>query len=203
MEQYREIYLLEMIRWSGRGDFRTAKQCPDCLAQQAETPGEPRFRCLECALPNLVCSSCCMKRHKLHPFHWIQVCGYQTLIRTITHLPCLSGMGPEPLRTQVTEVAQIEVSAGTRQHVLRKRYSVSCRYGRSAYQRNTSRCNRLLRLLERSTPSHTTAASAALSRIAAHSQDLRDLLSSSTTPQTCTGDEGIHLRLLSLTGTAN
>jgi len=73
MEQYREVYLLEMMRWSGRGDFRTAKHCPDCLARQVEAPGEPRFRCLECALPDLVCNLCCLRRHKLHPFHWVQV----------------------------------------------------------------------------------------------------------------------------------
>jgi len=73
MEVHREEYLLEMVRWSGRGDFRTAKQCPDCIARHAEAPGDPRLRCLECALPDLVCTSCCLRRHKLHPFHWIQV----------------------------------------------------------------------------------------------------------------------------------
>ena len=73
MEVYREEYLLEMVRWSGRGDFRTAKQCPDCISRHTEVPGEPRFRCVECALPDLVCKSCCLRRHKLHPFHWIQV----------------------------------------------------------------------------------------------------------------------------------
>ena len=74
MEVHREEYLLEMMRWSGRGDFRTAKQCPDCIARHVEAPGEPRFRCLACALPDLVCNSCCLRRHRLHPFHWIQVC---------------------------------------------------------------------------------------------------------------------------------
>jgi len=87
MEVHREEYLLEMMRWSGRGDFRTAKQCSDCIARQAEVPGEPRFQCLECALPDLMCNSCCLRRHKLHPFHWVQVgCGLYHLSLPLTTL---------------------------------------------------------------------------------------------------------------------
>ena len=32
----------------------------------------PEFRCLDCFLPDLVCSSCCVKRHRRQPLHRIE-----------------------------------------------------------------------------------------------------------------------------------
>ena len=62
-----------MIRWAGRGDFLGASNCPDCLARKSPTPKPPEYRCRECFLPDLVCHSCCLKRHRTHPLHCIEV----------------------------------------------------------------------------------------------------------------------------------
>jgi len=73
-ELHRQQYLEEIIRWEGRGDFRGAKQCSDCLARHSSTPGPSEYRCRECFLADLVCQSCCVKRHRTNPLHRIEVC---------------------------------------------------------------------------------------------------------------------------------
>ena len=74
-ELHRQSYLEEIIRLAGRGDFQSAKDCPDCLARRA-MPCVPEYRCLECLIPDLVCLSCCVKRHRCHPLHRISVRVY-------------------------------------------------------------------------------------------------------------------------------
>ncbi|KAF9536717.1 hypothetical protein CPC08DRAFT_652023, partial [Agrocybe pediades] len=69
---HRQNYLDEMIRWEGRADFLTATQCPDCVAKGKPSPGVPQYRCEECFCPDLVCGECCVKRHRIQPFHHIQ-----------------------------------------------------------------------------------------------------------------------------------
>lgn len=71
---HRQTYLEELVRWEGRADFRTAKHCSDCLARSSPTPGPPNYRCRECFLADLVCESCCVKRHRTNPLHRIEVC---------------------------------------------------------------------------------------------------------------------------------
>lgn len=73
MNLHHQAYLEEIACWAGRGDFHNAKDCPDCIAHCVEKPGSPEYRYEECFLPDLVCSSCCVKWHRVHPFHWIQV----------------------------------------------------------------------------------------------------------------------------------
>ncbi|KDR83151.1 hypothetical protein GALMADRAFT_134646 [Galerina marginata CBS 339.88] len=72
METHRQHYLDEIMRWEGRGDFMHSVSCPDCASRKAATPGPAEYRCVECFLPDLLCSSCCVKRHRLHPFHRIK-----------------------------------------------------------------------------------------------------------------------------------
>ncbi|KAF9470843.1 hypothetical protein BDN70DRAFT_901798 [Pholiota conissans] len=72
MNLHRQVYLNEIVRWAGRGDFRTAKHCPDCMSRCAESLGSPEYRCKECFQPDLVCKSCCVKRHRVHPLHVIK-----------------------------------------------------------------------------------------------------------------------------------
>ncbi|PPQ77173.1 hypothetical protein CVT26_008093 [Gymnopilus dilepis] len=71
-EKYRQIFLDEMLRWSGRGDFQYADKCPDCLARSSSNPGLPEYRCSECLVSDLTCGSCCVRRHRQHPFHRIE-----------------------------------------------------------------------------------------------------------------------------------
>ncbi|KAF8869055.1 hypothetical protein CPB84DRAFT_1694913, partial [Gymnopilus junonius] len=66
-------FLDELLRWSGHGDFRSAEQCPDCLAWSVSSPAQPEYRCKECLVPDLTCSLCCVRRHRVHPFHQIEV----------------------------------------------------------------------------------------------------------------------------------
>lgn len=70
---HRQSYLEEMIRWAGRADFRGADGCPDCAVRRSAVVGQPEYRCWECFIPDLVCQICCVKRHRAHPLHRIEV----------------------------------------------------------------------------------------------------------------------------------
>ncbi|KIJ89698.1 hypothetical protein K443DRAFT_72397, partial [Laccaria amethystina LaAM-08-1] len=71
-ERYRTEYLDEFLRGEGRGDFRREMSCPDCLTRGIVIPGSPDHRCADCFFPDLVCGSCCARRHRQLPFHRIQ-----------------------------------------------------------------------------------------------------------------------------------
>ncbi|KAJ3500706.1 hypothetical protein NLJ89_g9679 [Agrocybe chaxingu] len=43
-ENYRSVYLEELSRFAGRGDFRTASACPDCASRKSHTPGAAEYR---------------------------------------------------------------------------------------------------------------------------------------------------------------
>lgn len=62
----------ELIRWEGCGKFMHEKSCPDCIARGHKAT-TPEYRCLDCFLPDMVCQSCCVQRHRMHPFHTIEV----------------------------------------------------------------------------------------------------------------------------------
>lgn len=73
-EVHRQMYLEEVIRWAGRADFLGSKDCPDCVLRQKPASGSPQYRCRECFLPDLTCQLCCVKRHRAHPLHRVEVC---------------------------------------------------------------------------------------------------------------------------------
>ena len=73
MELHRQTYLDEMVRWAGRGDAGSTDKCPDCLARSSPIVGAPEYRCEYCFLPDLTCATCCVKRHRGLPLHWIEV----------------------------------------------------------------------------------------------------------------------------------
>lgn len=66
----RDLYLDELIRRQGRGDF-TAALCAYC---QSENPGQAVFRCSDCSPGPLCCDKCLCERHLLLPYHRIKVC---------------------------------------------------------------------------------------------------------------------------------
>lgn len=68
------------MRGAGRGDFRTAHQCLDCVDRREDVPGPALYRCVECFLPDLTCMSCIVLRHKRLPFHRVEVCFYVSTI---------------------------------------------------------------------------------------------------------------------------
>lgn len=76
----RGLYLDELIRWEGRGDFLGDTVCPDCIGRRVppEQRGPAEFRCRDCAVPDLVCSDCVVKRHRRSPLHRLEV-GSQLL----------------------------------------------------------------------------------------------------------------------------
>ncbi|PPQ77497.1 hypothetical protein CVT26_006143 [Gymnopilus dilepis] len=71
-ELHRQTYLDEMLRWSGRGDASFQMSCQDCVSHSAGVPNAPEYRCHECFIPDLVCASCCVKRHRMQPFHRVE-----------------------------------------------------------------------------------------------------------------------------------
>jgi hypothetical protein len=72
-ENFQLLYLDEMIRWEGRGDVMGETDCRECCARVSLRPGVPEYRCLDCFLPDLTCHDCCVKRHRMHPLHVIEV----------------------------------------------------------------------------------------------------------------------------------
>ncbi|KAJ7631946.1 hypothetical protein DFH06DRAFT_1337469 [Mycena polygramma] len=62
-------YLAEVIRLEGRGDVCTT-HCPTCPATVPRVP--PRYRCMDCMIPDLFCKKCCLESHARHPFDRIQ-----------------------------------------------------------------------------------------------------------------------------------
>lgn len=72
-DQKREEYLQEIIRHDGRGEWGSASGCPDCHVR-GEHGISAQYRCRECFLDDLVCKGCCLRRHKQHPLHIIEVC---------------------------------------------------------------------------------------------------------------------------------
>ncbi|KAL0567542.1 hypothetical protein V5O48_014447 [Marasmius crinis-equi] len=74
LENYQEIYLDELVRADGRGDFRY-EQCVDCQARGVLTKEKSKarlLRCKNCHVGDLVCSECCVKRHRWNPLHRIE-----------------------------------------------------------------------------------------------------------------------------------
>lgn len=69
----RDKYLNELLRHEGRGDFARETRCPDCLSRGAEEPSLAEYRCSNCFLPDLTCRTCFIRRHKMNPFHNVEV----------------------------------------------------------------------------------------------------------------------------------
>lgn len=72
-ENARDRYLDELIRRDGRGDFAQDPQCPDCISRGDKEPASATYRCQDCFLPDLTCSKCFVRRHRLNPFHNVEV----------------------------------------------------------------------------------------------------------------------------------
>lgn len=81
-ELHRQTYLDEMMRLEGRGDFRTSTACPDCMLHGRDVVGAPVYRCRDCFMPDLVCQSCCVSRHRFHPFHHVERWTGSYFVRT-------------------------------------------------------------------------------------------------------------------------
>ncbi|KDR74714.1 hypothetical protein GALMADRAFT_70522 [Galerina marginata CBS 339.88] len=44
----------------------------NCIARSANSCGAAEYRCEDCFLPDLTCASCCVRRHRMNPFHRIE-----------------------------------------------------------------------------------------------------------------------------------
>jgi len=135
MSVHRQTYLDKITRWSGRGDFNWAQQCGDCRVRGNATPSPAQFRCHECFQPDLTCQVCCLKRHRMHPFHRIEV---STTILELNHLPNPRNlnveMGRRSIRQDNLEVYRAQVAAQPLQHGLRKSCTLSRQHARIAYE---------------------------------------------------------------------
>ncbi|KAJ7434219.1 hypothetical protein B0H11DRAFT_2258641 [Mycena galericulata] len=64
----RDEYLAEFLRLEGRGgvayDF-----CPACPGEKAASP---RYRCIDCCWPDIVCGDCCVRDHRDRPLDRIE-----------------------------------------------------------------------------------------------------------------------------------
>ncbi|PPQ92727.1 hypothetical protein CVT25_014234 [Psilocybe cyanescens] len=87
---YRQTYLDEILCWAGRGDFCQASTCPDCVVRSVNPPNLPAYRCRECFNPDLTSQDCCLRRHRLLPFHKIQVHTFLILHLLLTNIFTIS-----------------------------------------------------------------------------------------------------------------
>ncbi|KAJ7481074.1 hypothetical protein B0H11DRAFT_1724414, partial [Mycena galericulata] len=70
-----DSYLVEFLTLEGMGcvarDF-----CPACPA--GTRAPEPKYRCRDCFFPDLLCASCCVKKHKDHPLDRAEASAFFT-----------------------------------------------------------------------------------------------------------------------------
>lgn len=71
VQDHRQQYLEELLRFEGRGDHALDTECCRC------GKGVPEYRCCNClGGGELVCKDCIVASHRQMPFHSIQVsCG--------------------------------------------------------------------------------------------------------------------------------
>jgi hypothetical protein len=87
MELHQETYLDEMVHWVGRADAIGSNKCPDCIACSSAILGPPEYRCEDCFQPDLTCAKCCVRRHRAHPLHQIEVRIILNDVNGISHGP--------------------------------------------------------------------------------------------------------------------
>jgi hypothetical protein len=63
----RERDLAEVLRLEGRGDYAQKSSCHECVT----LPGV--YRCVDCEVAEMYCSTCMVKAHALQPLHCIKV----------------------------------------------------------------------------------------------------------------------------------
>ncbi|PPR02922.1 hypothetical protein CVT26_009777 [Gymnopilus dilepis] len=110
---FRDKYLDELLRSEGRGDAWADGEgfCADCCARGVGKPGNGEYRCQECFFPHLICQSCCVRRHRMLPFHIIQRWTGSTFVKCslkslglriqLNHLG-LKCANPEPCHSKFT-----------------------------------------------------------------------------------------------------
>jgi len=201
MSIHRQTYLDELTRWCGRGDFITSEQCSDCIARGHPTPSSGRYRCHECFQPDLTCQSCCLKRHKTHPFHRIEV-GHLFLHCSNTYI-CVLDVDRRCVRQGVLEINGIEGTTQSRQYVLRESRSLPHQYARSPYKWYPRSGDSILWLSASSTSASPAPSTPALSCIANRGEDLRDFRTSAPTPHALIYNQSFIVRFLSSTREAH
>ncbi|PPQ83180.1 hypothetical protein CVT26_015495 [Gymnopilus dilepis] len=95
---FRDLYLNELLRWEGRGDAWSSGEtfCSDCRARKVENAQVGIFRCRDCFVPHLTCKGCCLRRHRMLPFHNIEQWNGVMFVKT-----CLKDLG---LRVQLNHL---------------------------------------------------------------------------------------------------
>ena len=73
MELHWQSYLDEMVHWTGQADARDTNKCPDYVTCSAPILGAPEYHYADCFQPNLTCATCCIRRHRGHLLHRIEV----------------------------------------------------------------------------------------------------------------------------------
>jgi hypothetical protein len=195
-ERYRTEYLDEFLRGEGRGDFRREMSCPDCLTRGIVIPGSPDHRCADCFFPDLVCGSCCARRHRQLPFHRIQV--------HLAHPPTFAGADflsaiemernllwrcnpQEPWASHTAEPHSI---------TMQKRRTLPRRSSSSSHKWRPRRGIRLLRLRTCFAQAYPASSPWAVSRESENSEDMRLLQPFAAAPPTCADYQGFNVRLL-------
>lgn len=65
---YRELYLHELLRMEGRGDYTNSMTCPNC-----DNPTSEWFKCCDCFGGVLECQGCILSSHRRNPLHHVEV----------------------------------------------------------------------------------------------------------------------------------
>ncbi|KAK7027459.1 hypothetical protein VNI00_015204 [Paramarasmius palmivorus] len=73
---FRDAFVDELLRGKGRGDYLNAEVCSECNGVDpsgvAREDRKAKFRCRDCFGGDMICTRCCVKRHRRLPFHVIE-----------------------------------------------------------------------------------------------------------------------------------
>ncbi|KAF9521458.1 hypothetical protein CPB83DRAFT_778711, partial [Crepidotus variabilis] len=123
---HRTSYLDELIRGDGRADFMRATQCGDCIARKSDAPGVGEYRCQECFLPDLICKSCCIRRHRQQPLHriehWFDSRFSRVSLQSLGLRLQLNHSGPFCERPVPCHSSMVVIHVNGLHHLLRRRF---------------------------------------------------------------------------------
>ncbi|KZP17622.1 hypothetical protein FIBSPDRAFT_957071 [Athelia psychrophila] len=67
LDDDRDTFLRELLRWDGRGDHMHTLKCPAC-----GDAADPTVRCHDCYEGSLICVNCAVATHAVHPTHRVE-----------------------------------------------------------------------------------------------------------------------------------
>lgn len=181
-----------MIRHEGRGDFARDTRCPDCVSRANKDVGMAEFRCRDCFLPDLTCRACFIRRHRVNPFHIVDVSTVPTCLTFVDLFP--SALGWVLLLPDYFERHGPNNSAQSCQLQVRGPDPLLREDSSDTHHRRSRRIPVLLRLYSRNSERSSTSSPRAIPSKPTTSSNMRNVSAFETHAHLFTHGENINLR---------